>query len=319
MPFVVKKFFTPVKQKAFLFLMQELGFTQKEAQRLIAKGRLIVDGVPMSRTAGFVTGEFELISFEPISRDLPPVFQTSDFAVFDKPSGVMVHPQNRHTPYSMIDEIKHYFGRDANIAHRIDQETSGLLLSSKNKQSEQTLKLLFENRKIQKRYLAFVHGQFSQDNSNINNSRFVKNHTDGSIIISAPLLRQKDDSAIVRMVVKVHDDGKRSQTIVSPLKYFPEQNITLVEARPLTGRQHQIRVHLFHVKHPIVGDPIYGQSEADIVRFLDKEISLDERLMKSGAKRLLLHASQLEFNHSGINYILKSKTDFLKEAFKFME
>jgi 23S rRNA pseudouridine1911/1915/1917 synthase len=95
--------------------------------------------------------------------------------------------------------------------------------------------------------------------------------------------------------------------------------MTLVEAKPLTGRQHQIRVHLFHVKHPIVGDPIYGQTEEDIVRFLDREIDSEERIRLGGAKRLLLHASQLEFVYSGNKYIIKSHTDFLQECYEAMQ
>ena len=95
--------------------------------------------------------------------------------------------------------------------------------------------------------------------------------------------------------------------------------MTLVEAKPLTGRQHQIRVHLFHVKHPIVGDPIYGQSEEDIVRFLDREIESDERIKLGGATRLLLHASQLEFRYDNNDYIVKSKVDFMQECYKAME
>ena len=170
---------------------------------------------------------------------LLPIYETDDFAVFDKPSGVLIHPQNRHTAYSLIDEIKYQFGHDANIVHRIDQETSGLVLAAKNKESERTLKIMFQERKVEKSYLALVHGHFVSP-----------------LEVSEPLLRQEDDSAIVRMVVKVDPNGKPSHTSFTPLEYFPELNMTLVRAKPLTGRQHQIRVHLFHVKHPIVGDPI---------------------------------------------------------------
>jgi 23S rRNA pseudouridine1911/1915/1917 synthase len=302
MPFIVKKLFAEQEQKAFLYLIRELGYRQKEAQRLIAKGRLLCNGKVMSNTAGMVKGEFEFICFEPESRGLKPIFQTSDFALFDKPSGVMVHPQNRHTPYSMIDEIKHHFGDAANIVHRIDQETSGLLLASKNRESERMLKMMFEERRITKRYLAMVHGNVSRETK-----------------ITVPLLRRKDESAIVRMVGKADEKGKPSETQITPLKYYQKQNMTLVEAKPLTGRQHQIRVHLFHIGHPIVGDPIYGQNERDVIRFLDKEIGPQERIRKSGAKRLLLHASQLEFELGDIYYFLKSKDEFIKEFFQSMK
>ncbi len=302
MPFVVKKCHASHKQKAFLFLIREMGYTQKEAQRLIAKGRLFIDGEPMSDTAGLVDGDFEFVIFEPATRGLEPLFVTPEFALFDKPSGVLIHPQNRHTPYSLVDEIKYRFGRDANITHRIDQETSGLVLAARNKESERDLKMMFESRKMQKYYMALVHGKMDQP-----------------VTIEAPLIRESDEGAVVRLVIKVHPDGKPSKTEIRPLRYFPERDMTLVEAKPFTGRQHQIRVHLFHVKHPIVGDPIYGQPDLEIVRFLDKETTPEERLALGGATRLLLHASRLEFSYHGNRYSIHSKRDFLAECFEAMQ
>lgn len=302
MPFVVKKLFSPHKQKAFLYLIRELGYTQREAQRLISKGRIFIDGIPMSNTSGSVDGMFEFVSFEPLTRGLEPLFVTSSFAVFDKPSGLLIHPKSRHTPYSLIDEIRFHFGNDANIAHRIDQETSGLVLAARYKESERDLKLMFEKRRMQKYYIAMVHGYVSRETQ-----------------IIEPLLRKEDKNAIIRMVVKVHKDGKDSRTDIIPIRYFPEFDMTLVQAKPYTGRQHQIRVHLFHVKHPIVGDPIYGQKEEDILRFLDKKISAEERLKLSGATRLLLHATKLDFEYKQNKYSIHSKTDFLKEAFSAMK
>jgi len=138
--------------------------------------------------------------------------------------------------------------------------------------------MMFEQREMHKKYLALVHGKIEKD-----------------FVVEAPLLRAEDESAIVRMVVKVDERGKASKTDFRPLEYFSELNMTLVECSPHTGRQHQIRVHLFHVKHPIVGDPIYGQSEKNIIKFLDRELSEEERIKNSGAKRLLLHANELGF------------------------
>ena len=301
MPFALKKFDVIEKTKGVLFLINELGYTQKEAQRLISKGRLSVNGEVMSRTSGFVEGKVSLICFEPESRGLKPIFETPEFAIYDKPTGVLVHPQNRHTPYSIIDEAKYAYGKDANITHRIDQETSGLLLIAKNKTSERSLKMMFENREMQKGYLALVHGEFPNE-----------------LYVDVPLLRKEDESAIVRMVVRVHEDGKASQTSFKRLCYYPELNMSLIEASPRTGRQHQIRVHLFHVKHPIVGDPIYGQTEEDIVRFLDREISKDERIQKSGASRLMLHANQLCFRHDS-QFCINSKDIFAKDPLSLLK
>ena len=299
MPFIHKQFEVKKKTPAFLFLIKELGMSQKIAQRMISKGRLICNGEYVVKDQYELLGKVELIDFEAASRGLEPLFVTNDFAFFDKPSGVLIHPQNRHTPYSLIDEIKHHFGYDANITHRIDQETSGLVLSANNKKSERILKMKFENREMSKRYTALVHGKVSRET-----------------YIDAPLLRAEDESALVRMVVKVHETGKASETNIIPIEYFPDLDMTLVEAHPRTGRQHQIRVHLFHVKHPIVGDPIYGQKEEDIVRFLDREITKEERVELSGASRLLLHASQLGFDYNGNRFDIHSTVNFRDLALK---
>jgi 23S rRNA pseudouridine1911/1915/1917 synthase len=153
---------------------------------------------------------------------------------------------------------------------------------------------MFQERDMKKKYLAMVHGEFKE-----------------SISVEAPLLRSQDQSsAMVRMIVKVDEMGKASKTDFRPLKFFPQKNMTLVECSPHTGRQHQIRVHLFHVKHTIVGDPIYGESEENLVKFLDKVLTPEERIKNGGATRLLLHASELEFELYEKKYHFKSKINF---------
>ena len=297
MPFVIKKMFAKEKTKAFLFLMKELDYSQREAQRFISKGRILVDGEKMVKTAGEIEGEFEFIMFEPITKGLEPTYVEKEFVVFDKPSGVLIHPQTKATPYSLIDELKFQFGRDANIAHRIDKETSGLVLCATNKKSERDIKMMFQERDMQKKYIALVHGKFDKE-----------------LVVEAPLLRAQDESAVVRMIVKVDESGKACKTSFKPLKYFSDLDMSLIECSPHTGRQHQIRVHLFHVKHPIVGDPIYGQTKENFIRYLDKELTQDERITLSGASRLLLHASELEFGLYEKDYNIKSKVDFEKIA-----
>ena len=300
MPFVKNKYFVEKKQRAVFYLMNELGYTQREAQRFVSKGRILVDGEKMVKTAGEIEGEIEFIHFEPITKGLVPNHVEKEFVLFDKPSGVLVHPQTKRTPYSLIDELKYQFGRDANIAHRIDQETSGLVLCARNKVSERDIKMMFQERDMKKKYLAMVHGEFKE-----------------SMSVEAPLLRSQDQSsAMVRMIVKVDELGKASKTDFRPLKYFPEKNMTLIECSPHTGRQHQIRVHLFHVKHTIVGDPIYGESEENLVKFLDKVLTPQERIENGGATRLLLHASELEFELYEKSYHFKSTIDFEEVCLK---
>lgn len=299
MPFVKKKMFAHEKQKAVLFLINELGYTQREAQRFISKGRVLVNGEKMIKTSGEIEGEFEFIFFEPITKGLVPNYVHDEFVLFDKPSGVLIHPQTKKTPYSLIDELKYQFGRNANIGHRIDQETSGLVLCARNRESEREIKMMFQERDMKKKYLAMVHGEFKEE-----------------ISIDAPLLRSQAKSAKVRMIVKVDESGKESRTDIKPIKYFTDRDMTLVECYPHTGRQHQIRVHLFHVEHPIVGDPIYGQSQENIEKFLDRELSPQDRINNSGATRLLLHANELEFELYRKEYHIVSDIDFEKVCFQ---
>ena len=297
MPFVIKKLFAKEKVKLFLFLMRELGYTQKEAQRLISKGRVFVNGEAYTKTGGFIEGEFELVEFEPITKGLMPIIEEEHFVVYDKPTGLLVHPQNRHTPYTLIDELRYRYGKEANITHRIDQETSGIVLCAKSKQAEIDIKYLFENRLIQKSYLAVVHG-----------------HIENELQIDAPLLTTKHRHTNIRNLVIVDENGKPSLTTIKPLQYFEDLDMTLIEAKPHTGRQHQIRVHLFHVKHPIVGDPVYGQNEKNMLKYFDRQLTKEERVINTKATRLLLHANSLEFSLYGKDYKLKSRCDFLKEA-----
>ncbi|MFA5427270.1 MAG: RluA family pseudouridine synthase [Sulfurimonas sp.] len=303
MPFVTKKMFSQERERAFLFFKRELGYSQRDIQRYISVGRVLVNGVPITKPSDYLEGEFEFIYFEPISKGLAPHTVDEKFVVFDKPSGMLIHPQNRHTEYSLIDELKAQFGMEANIAHRIDQETSGLVLCAKDKKSEVDIKMMFQERDMKKKYLAMVHGELKDE-----------------LRIDAPLLRYDDEkSALVRMVVKVDPSGKESLTHVRPLKYFPDFNMTMIECSPHTGRQHQIRVHMFHVKHPIVGDPVYGQSEDNVVKYLDRELDRDTRVKLSGARRLLLHANELEFELYGKNYNVKSSVNFEKVCFENMD
>lgn len=302
MPFVKKKYRVPHKQKAIFYLMNQFHLSQREAQRFISKGRILIDGQKMLQSSAEIEGDIEYIYFEPISRGLAPTLVEDSFVVFDKPSGVLIHPQTKATPYSLIDELKSQFGMDANIAHRIDQETSGLVLCARNKESERELKMMFQEREMKKKYLALVHGEFKEP-----------------LLVDAPLLRFQAESALVRMVVKVDESGKESQTSFKPLKYYPQRDMTLVECSPHTGRQHQIRVHLFHVKHPIVGDPIYGQTQRDIERFLDRELTPKDRIELSGASRLLLHANELAFELYSKQYSVKSSVAFENICFESLD
>lgn len=282
-------------------LMNKMGLTKSESQRLIHRGRLSQRGIIMNDPFGTVIGEYEFLCFEPLPSGFKPIYLTDDFAVYDKPHFLSVHPHSRKSPQTLTDDIKHQFGTHANAAHRIDYETSGLVLVSLHKESESLLKRLFSERSISKRYYAMVKGNVS-----------------APFEIDEPLYHIDHPDLLVSMIVRVDPRGKNARTHIKPLQYFKEYDMTFIEATPHTGYTHQIRAHLFHVKHPIIGDPVYGPSDNDVIRYIKKEISREERLDSYGCGRLLLHAQSLEFNYKSIRYRIDSKKDFLRECFQAM-
>jgi len=158
-PFVKKTFHIEEEILAFVFLIRQFGMSQGEAQRLIDRGRLLLEGESMFDKSARISGEVEIVYFEAEGRGVKPIFANRDFALFEKESGVLVHPKTMQTPYSMLDEIRSYGGDGANAVHRIDMETSGLLMASLHKEAERYLKNMFERREIEKSYLAWVDGR----------------------------------------------------------------------------------------------------------------------------------------------------------------
>ena len=301
MAYITKDFFLDEPKKAFRFLMDTFGVSMGEAQRMIDRKRVYLDKELLSTKSCMIRGEISVVVFEGDSKGLKPIFETDDFAVFDKPSGVMIHPRKRSDGYTLNDEIKSLYGKDANAVHRIDKSTSGLVLVGKHKQAEIELKQLFAKRQIQKSYLALVKGKI-----------------DMPMLIDEKLKRDVPTSQI-RLKVHVHKEGKASQTKIIPIHYFEDKDASLVEAIPYTGRQHQIRVHLFHVKHKIIGDPIYGISEEDAENFLNGTMSAKEQYEKTLSNRLLLHAQTLRFSYKGVEYFIKSEFDAKKEFYAMMK
>ncbi|MFC2572060.1 MAG: pseudouridine synthase family protein [Campylobacter sp.] len=300
MPYIHKFIAHAQGQKAYEILLQN-GYKMREAQRLIDKGRLICDSMVVSEKNALLSGEICLIEYETNPRGLKPIFECEKFAVFDKPSGVLSHPNGRHCEYSLNDEIWSLYGREASVAHRLDCETSGLIVVGKDKNVVVNLKKLFENRQVYKSYVALVQGKISE------NLRIEAN---------MDLANDYDD---VKMRMRICEDGKSAVTEISPIEYFTDIDATLVRAVPLTGRQHQIRLHLFHVEHKILGEPLYGLARPQIEKILDKEMSEAERILITGAPRLLLHSDEICFKFDGVEYKIKSKFDAKDEFYKLVK
>ena len=285
MGFVVKEF--DIKDEKVLdFLVKKLGFNIREAKRAIDRGRVSINDKRVTKKSQRATGKLKCILFEPNGYGLKPIFETTHFAVFDKPSGVAIHPKKLANTKSLLDDVRALWGNDANLVHRLDKETSGLVMASKNKFSESVLKRAFQDKEIQKKYLAIVKGHLKKE-----------------ITIKKPIAVNKDENIKVKVII--HPEGKESITLIKPIKKIGHN--TLVECIPLTGRQHQIRVHLYSIGHPIVGDPLYGVDNNFADRYLNKLVSPEERIEKTGAKRLMLHAYYLEFMFMNNKYIITSR------------
>jgi len=292
MPFVLKKFPVTKGKKVQLFLINEAGLSLSTSQKLLSKGRVFDQNGNRLQNGQTLKGDFiQIALFEGITKGLKPIFQTNDFAIFDKPSGLVVHPISKDTSYSLLDEIRYHFGDDANLAHRIDMETSGLVLVTKNKLSDIYLKNMFEEKRYNKIYHALVFGKI-----------------DKPITIDTPI---KKDGGKIGVKMKIDPTGKESKTIITPIKYFKDKDQTLVQAQPLTGRQHQIRIHLHSIGHTIVGDPIYGVDEDIADKYLCKKLSNEDRLKYTNHTRLMLHALNLEFEYNNIKYNIYSKQSFM--------
>jgi 23S rRNA pseudouridine1911/1915/1917 synthase len=129
---------------------------------------------------------------------------------------------------------------------------------------------------------------------------------ENEITVNNPIT--KENAIGVRM--KTCDSGKESTTIIKPIEYYQEKNQTLIEAKPITGRQHQIRVHTYSIEHPIVGDPIYGVEDSIADAYLLKKLSYEERMKHIGYERLMLHAYNLQFEYNDREYNIFSKQTF---------
>lgn len=290
MPFISETFEVIQTQKAFLWLMQTLKCSQKEAQKILDKHRLMQNDRPIHKSQE-ILGKVTLKHFVPAPFELPKVLQTPFFVIYDKPHKLLTHPKGIYPHLSLCDALKFEFGLEANPIHRLDSETAGLLLCSVNKKYETPLKLLFEKNLVKKTYLAKVKGKISH-------SKII----DQPIIV--PPKNTKGHNLAIRSFLSPL--GKPSQTYLKPLFYDSSSNSTLLEIKPLTGRTHQIRLHLSSIGHPILGDPLYGCKDCYAKDYLERDLSNEERKEFFGSPILELYAYALEFTFLGTDYKARS-------------
>ena len=292
MPYIKKEFKVEKNKKIEEFL-KEIPIDLKLSLSLLEKGKITDEKNNRLQKNQILKSDFLYITiFEPISKGLKPIFDSFHFAIFDKPSGIMVHPLSHQLNiYTLLDEIRFYFGEKASLVHRIDTETSGLVLVAKNAFADMFLKNMFEEKKYVKKYKALVDGKIEQN-----------------LKIDEPIT---NDTGIIKLKMKTDTKGKESTTLINPIFYDENKNQTLVEAIPLTGRQHQIRVHLDSIGHKIIGDTLYGVDENFADDFLRDKISEEKREEVTKASRLMLQADYLEFEFLEIIYKFSSRQKLL--------
>ncbi len=292
MSYIKKEFKTIKGKKIEDFLLEDISIDSKLTLNLLEKGKITDENNKRLQKNQIIKSNFiYIVIFEPITKGLKPIFDSFHFAIFDKPSGIMVHPSSHQLDiYTLLDEIKFYYAQKGSLVHRIDAETSGLVLVSKNAFSDMILKNMFEEKKYIKKYHAIVEGNIEKN-----------------LEIDTPIT---NDTGLIKLKMKTDLNGKESKTLIKPISYNKEKNQTLVEAIPLTGRQHQIRVHLNSISHRIIGDPIYGIDEKITDLFLKNKLSEDERLKYTKANRLLLQANYLEFEFLDVIYKFSSLQEF---------
>ncbi len=289
MPFITKIFDISESLPAYKFVMQTLQCNINQAQKILDKGRVRQQDSPIKKNQRII-GKIELSYFEPCDIGLKPLFTNENFCVFDKPHDLLIHPKGRYYHYSLNDALKYHFGHQANAIHRLDKETSGLVLCATNPQSEVSLKNLMMQHQIHKTYLAKVEGKLTQE-----------------IFIDEPIITQKHLGGDLCIKSAIDAKGKPSQTQIQPLKYDKDSDTSLVRAIPLTGRTHQIRLHLSHIGHRILGDPLYGVEKAYSRDYLAGILTPKQYALFFGAPHLCLNAHTLHFTFQQRSYHFQSK------------
>jgi 23S rRNA pseudouridine1911/1915/1917 synthase len=242
-------------QRVDRYLADVTGLSRSHVQKLITAGNLTADGMALKANAVIGPGTaLQLIVPEPERLDLEPapdipvriVHEDADLLIIDKPAGLVVHPSPGHSGGTLVNALLALGGGDAfggiagvqrpGIVHRLDRDTSGLLMVARTDAAQHSLMAQLKARRVKKTYLALVLGEVSAEVGRI----------------EAPIGR--DPKHRTRMAVV--PDGRASTTGYRVRERFA--GWTLLELDLVTGRTHQIRVHLDAIGHPIAGDPVYG-------------------------------------------------------------
>ena len=201
------------------------------------------------------------------------IFENDDYILINKPAHIASLDERQADNSQSILRLAKEYANDAQLCHRLDKETSGVLAIAKNPSAYRHLSMQFEHRKVEKRYHAVVNGT----------------HDFEMISVYLPIAMKRDGT----MVAIDRQKGKEADTIFNTMKVY--RNHTLVECMPITGRMHQIRIHLVCLKAPIVCDPTYG-GEMIFLSDLKRKFHLKKETEEQPIiKRVALHAHSLTF------------------------
>lgn len=274
-------------QRLDAYLAEKIdGWSRARLRRLIENEDVLVNDAkakPSYKLRGGEEIDVDLVEaptaiFEPEDIPLEIVFEDEYLAVISKPAGMVVHPGAGVQSGTLANAIAHHFkfeisdlrseGR-VGVVHRLDKDTSGLIVVAKNDETHEVLSEQFRERQVFKSYVALVHGSPEQNTGKI----------------EAAITRNKHN----RLRMKVAASGRSALSLWKVRQRF--EKFTLLDVEIKTGRTHQIRVHLAYINHPVVGDATYNEGRDNSVA----DVNVRKAIQKLG--RFFLHAERLAFMH----------------------
>lgn len=270
------------------YLAAALDVSRSRAEQWIEAGRVRVNGALPRKRDRLSAGDWvevelpapEPSPLEPQEIPLAVVYEDADLLVIDKPAGLVVHPAPGHPGGTLVNALLHRV-RDLSgiggvlrpgIVHRLDKDTSGLMIVAKHDDAHRRLAADLQARRIRRRYLTLAWGHLPAD----------------TLHVEAPIGRHPTE----RKRMAVVEGGRRAATHFTRLERWPAAELLRAELE--TGRTHQIRVHLLHVGHPVVGDPVYGAGRE---RGISGSARQWAQALARRVPRQFLHAAELELRH----------------------
>ncbi len=275
---------------------------------MITEGAVSLDGVPViDPKARVAQGQIYTLRLDPpqVLEVLPQaiplsvVWEDADLIVIDKPVGMVVHPAPGTPDGTLVNALLAHCGETLSgiggvkrpgIVHRIDKDTSGLLVVAKSDRAHHDLAAQFEAHSVTRHYLAVLHGTPSAADPRLRGLRGVSFEAGGILKIATHLDRHRTDRQ--RQAV-VWDQGRHAVTRVRVLESFGQGAACLAECRLETGRTHQIRVHMAYAGHGLIGDATYGGARRQTARALGAQAAA----LANAFPRQALHAATLGFDH----------------------